>query len=69
MVARGYRDGCRGAAATATARRHLAKQGLSADIIEGFFEDVGPRPFAIIFSNCHVSSLACGIDALQGGGI
>jgi SAM-dependent methyltransferase len=59
MVARGYRVTAVEPArrATATARRHLAKQGLSADIIEGFFEDVAlPRAFdVIIFSNCCYS--------------
>jgi len=40
--------------ANATARRHLEQRGLSADIIEGFFEDVVlPGRFdVIIFSYC-----------------
>jgi SAM-dependent methyltransferase len=43
--------------AVATSRRHLAHRGLSADIIEGFFEDVTlSTPFdVIIFSNCCYS--------------
>ena len=44
--------------ATATARRHLKSRGLSADIIEGFFEDVEVRPKrfdVIIFSYCCYS--------------
>jgi SAM-dependent methyltransferase len=43
--------------ATATARRHLKSRGLSADIIEGFFEDVDvPKAFdVIIFSYCCYS--------------
>ena len=43
--------------ATATARRHLKSRGLSADIIEGFFEDVDvPEAFdVIIFSYCCYS--------------
>ena len=43
--------------AIATSRRHLAMRGLSADIIEGFFEDVAlPRRFdVIIFSGCCYS--------------
>jgi SAM-dependent methyltransferase len=40
--------------AIATSRRHLEVRGLSADIIEGFFEDVAlPHRFdVIIFSGC-----------------
>jgi SAM-dependent methyltransferase len=43
--------------AIGTARRHLESRGLSADIIEGFFEDVElPKPFdVIIFSFCCYS--------------
>lgn len=43
--------------AIATARRHLERRGLSADIIEGFFEDVElPTHFdVIIFSYCCYS--------------
>jgi SAM-dependent methyltransferase len=43
--------------AVATCRRHLDMRGLSADIIEGFFEDVAlPRRFdVIIFSGCCYS--------------
>ena len=43
--------------ANATARRHLEQRGLSADIIEGFFEDVAlPDRFdVIIFSYCCYS--------------
>jgi SAM-dependent methyltransferase len=43
--------------AIATARHHLEKRGLRADIIEGFFEDVAlPHPFdVIIFSYCCYS--------------
>jgi SAM-dependent methyltransferase len=43
--------------ANETARRHLAQRGLSADIIEGFFEDVPlPRRYdAIVFSYCCYS--------------
>src|SRR5262249_30632803 len=42
LVARGHRvTGVEPARrAIATARRHLAERGLSADIVEGFFEDV-----------------------------
>jgi len=40
--------------AVATCRRQLEKRGLTADVIEGFFEDVAlPRRFdVIIFSGC-----------------
>jgi SAM-dependent methyltransferase len=59
LVARGYKvTGVEPARrATATARRHLESRGLSADIIEGFFEDVDvPTPFdVIIFSYCCYS--------------
>ena len=72
MVARGYRVTAVEPArrATATARRHLAKQGLSADIIEGFFEDVTlPHSFnVIIFSNCcynFIPGSGRRIDALR----
>jgi SAM-dependent methyltransferase len=43
--------------AIATARHHLEKRGLTADIIEGFFEDVAlPHRFdVIIFSYCCYS--------------
>jgi SAM-dependent methyltransferase len=43
--------------ANATARRHLEQRGLSADIIEGFFEDVAlPDRFdVIVFSYCCYS--------------
>jgi SAM-dependent methyltransferase len=43
--------------AIATARHHLEKRGLCADIIEGFFEDVAlPRRFdVILFSYCCYS--------------
>jgi SAM-dependent methyltransferase len=61
LVARGYRvTGVEPARrAIATSRRHLADRGLSADIIEGFFEDV-PLPGAfdvIMFSDCCYSFL------------
>jgi SAM-dependent methyltransferase len=72
MVARGYRVSAVEPArrANATARRHLAKHGLSADIIEGFFEDVDlPRSYdVIIFSNCCYSFIPQSgrrIDALR----
>jgi SAM-dependent methyltransferase len=56
LVARGYRVTAIEPArrAIATARRHLEMRGLSADIIEGFFEDVAlPDCFdVIIFSGC-----------------
>jgi SAM-dependent methyltransferase len=59
LVARGYRvTGVEPARrATATARRHLAERGLSADIVEGFFEDVQlPGRFDVImFSHCCYS--------------
>ena len=59
LVARGYKvTGVEPARrAIATARRHLKSRGLSADIIEGFFEDVDvPKPFdVIIFSYCCYS--------------
>ncbi|HKB11038.1 MAG TPA: class I SAM-dependent methyltransferase [Vicinamibacterales bacterium] len=51
LVARGYRiTGVEPARrATETARRHLAARGLSAEIIEGFFEDVDlPGAFDVI---------------------
>jgi SAM-dependent methyltransferase len=56
MVERGYRVTAVEPArlAIATCRRQLAMRGLSAAIIEGFFEDVAlPRRFdVIIFSGC-----------------
>jgi SAM-dependent methyltransferase len=56
MVGGGYRVTALEPArlAIATARRQLAMRGLSAEIIEGFFEDVPlPRRFdVIIFSGC-----------------
>ena len=56
MVAGGYRVTALEPArlAIATCRRQLAMRGLSAEIIEGFFEDVPlPRRFdVIIFSGC-----------------
>jgi len=59
LVARGYRvTGVEPAQrAIATARRHLAGRGLSAEIVEGFFEDVAlPGAFdAIVFSYCCYS--------------
>jgi SAM-dependent methyltransferase len=59
LVARGYRvTGVEPARrAIATARRHLESRGLSADVIEGFFEDVElPKAFdVIIFSYCCYS--------------
>jgi SAM-dependent methyltransferase len=59
LVEKGYRvTGVEPARrAIATARRHLERRGLSADIIEGFFEDVElPKPFdVIIFSYCCYS--------------
>jgi SAM-dependent methyltransferase len=59
LVGKGYRvTGVEPARrAIATARRHLERRGLSADIIEGFFEDVTlPTPFdVIIFSYCCYS--------------
>jgi len=59
LVADGYRVAAVEPArrATATARRQLERHGLSADIIEGFFEDVAlPRRFdVIIFSGCCYS--------------
>jgi SAM-dependent methyltransferase len=59
LAAKGYRvTGVEPARrAVATARRHLERRGLSADIIEGFFEDV-PLPGrydAIVFSYCCYS--------------
>ncbi len=58
--------------AIATARHHLEKRGLCADIIEGFFEDVAlPHPFdVIIFSNCCYSFIPGSgrrIEALRKG--
>ena len=59
LVGNGYRvTGVEPAArANATARRHLERRGLSADIIEGFFEDVAlPDRFDVImFSYCCYS--------------
>ena len=59
LVGKGYRvTGVEPAArANATARRHLERRGLSADIIEGFFEDVAlPDRFDVImFSYCCYS--------------
>jgi SAM-dependent methyltransferase len=59
LVARGYRvTGVEPARrAIATARRHLDERGLSADIVEGFFEDVPlPGSFDVImFSHCCYS--------------
>lgn len=59
LVGKGYRvTGVEPARrAIATARRHLKSRGLSADIIEGFFEDVDvPEAFdVIIFSYCCYS--------------
>jgi SAM-dependent methyltransferase len=56
LVAQGYRVTAVEPArrAIATARRHLGMRGLSADIVEGFFEDVAlPDRFdVIIFSGC-----------------
>ena len=56
MVAGGYRVTALEPArlAIATCRRQLAMRGLSADIVEGFFEEVPlPRRFdVIIFSGC-----------------
>jgi SAM-dependent methyltransferase len=60
LIGKGYRvTGVEPARrAIATARRHLERRGLSADIIEGFFEDVEVRPKrfdVIIFSYCCYS--------------
>ena len=59
LAARGYRvTGVEPARrAIATARRHLAERGLSAEIVEGFFEDVPlPGRFDVImFSYCCYS--------------
>jgi SAM-dependent methyltransferase len=59
LVGKGYRvTGVEPAVrANATARRHLEQRGLSADIIEGFFEDVAlPDRFDVImFSYCCYS--------------
>jgi SAM-dependent methyltransferase len=59
LVARGYRVTAVEPAkrANQTARRHLAARGLSADIVEGFFEDVElhGRFDAVIFSYCCYS--------------
>ncbi len=56
LMAKGYRVTAVEPArrAVAVCRRQLARRGLSADLIEGFFEDVSlPRRFgAIIFSGC-----------------
>ncbi|HJZ71038.1 MAG TPA: class I SAM-dependent methyltransferase [Vicinamibacterales bacterium] len=59
LVARGYRvTGIEPARrAIATAQRHLAERGLSAEIVEGFFEDVPltGRFDVILFSYCCYS--------------
>lgn len=82
LVGRGYRVTAIEPArrANATARRHLADRGLSADIIEGFFEDVAiPHAFdGIVFSYCcysfipdsgrRVASLRKAADHLRAGG-
>jgi SAM-dependent methyltransferase len=82
LVAKGYRVTAVEPArrAIATARRHLDRHGLSADIIEGFFEDVAlPGRFdVIIFSFCcysfipdsrrRIAALRKATDHLSGGG-
>jgi SAM-dependent methyltransferase len=82
MVARGYHVTAVEPArrATATARRHLAQRGLSAEILEGFFEDVDLRGHfdVIIFSNCcysfipesarRIAALRKATSHLTGGG-
>lgn len=59
LAARGYRvTGVEPARrANDTARRHLVARGLSAEIVEGFFEDValGSRFDAVVFSYCCYS--------------